>query len=81
MMFEYWEMSVKIIGPSVTDTEQVAFFPLPSLAVQVIVALPTATAVTLPLSSTVATLVGYDVHVTVLSVALSGFTVAVSDSL
>ena len=53
-------------------------FTLPQLAV--IVALPIATAVTLPFSSTVAMLLSDEVHTTVLSVALSGETVAVSCS-
>ena len=58
----------------VTVTEQVADL-LPAFAVMV--AFPSATAVTLPLASTVATEVLLELHVTVLSDALSGFTVAV----
>ena len=60
-----------------TVTLQVALFPLPSLAVAVIVAVPGPTAVTLPFESTVATDVLEDFHVNVLLVALSGLTVAV----
>ena len=56
-----------------TVTEQVADFP-PALAV--IVAVPAFTAVTFPLESTVATDVFDELQLTVLSVALSGFTVA-----
>ena len=63
---------------SVTVTAHVACTPLPSLALHVTVALPLDLAVTLPLLSTVAMLVLLDDHVTVLSVALSGETVAVS---
>ena len=58
----------------VTVTEQVAVF---SPAFDVMVAVPAFTAVTLP-SFTVATAVFEELHVTVLSVASSGFTVAVS---
>ena len=61
-----------------TVTEQVAFTPLPSLALQVIVAVPAALAVTRPELLTVATFVLLDDHVTLLSVALLGYTVAVS---
>ena len=64
-----------LTGTACTVTSQEADTPLPSLAVQVIVAMPAATAVTFPELSTVATLVLFDDHVTVLSVALSGFTV------
>ena len=52
---------------------------VPLVAVAVMVAVPAATAVTTP-SDTVATLVLLDVHSTVLSVASSGATVAVSFS-
>ena len=58
-----------------TVTAQVAVLP-PSLVVTVILAVPAATAVTLP-SSTVATLELSDVHIMVLSAASSGETVAV----
>ena len=57
-----------------TVTEQVAVL---SPALAVMVAVPSATAVTLPFASTVATEVLSELHVTVLFVALSGFTVAV----
>ena len=63
-----------------TVTSQVAVTSLPSLAVTVMVAVPGATAVTVPLA-TVTTLALLVVHVTLLSVALSGMTVAVSVSL
>jgi hypothetical protein len=46
----------------------VTFLPLPSAAVQVIVAVPAFLAVTFPLEDTVATLVLLDFQVTVLSV-------------
>ena len=49
----------------------------PSAVVTVIVAVPLATAVTLPFASTVATASLLDVQVTVLFVALAGETVAV----
>jgi hypothetical protein len=61
---------------AVTVTSQVAVL---SPAFAVIVASPTFTAVTTPFS-TVATVLSLEVHVTLLSVALSGFTVAVSVS-
>ena len=51
---------------------------LPSTVVTVIVQVPFATAVTFPFASTVATFVLLDVHVTLLSVASAGATVAVS---
>ena len=57
-------------------TVQEALAPLPSAAVAVMTAVPQATAVTTPFS-TVATLGLLLVQVTVLSVALSGATVAV----
>lgn len=60
-----------------TVTEQVAFLP-PSLVVTVIVADPADLAVTTPEEDTVATDVLLDDHVTDLSVALDGVTVAVS---
>ena len=53
---------------------------VPLVAVTVMVAVPAATAVTRPALLTVATEVLLLVHVTVLSVALSGATVAVSVS-
>ena len=60
----------------VTLTEHVADLPLPSLALQVIVAEPTDLAVTKPDALTVATLVLLEDHETLLSVALFGETVA-----
>ena len=57
-----------------TVTTQVAVL---SPALAVMVAVPTATAVTLPEASTVATAVFEELHVTVLSAASSGVTVAV----
>ena len=62
-----------------TFTEQVAFL-LPSFVVTVIVALPTALAVTTPEEDTVATDVLFEDHVTDLSVASAGETVAVNIS-
>ena len=53
---------------------------LPSAVFAVIVAFPTDTAVTDPVDETVATFGLLDVQVTVLSVALAGYTVAVSCS-
>jgi hypothetical protein len=69
------------VGPGpvpddITVTVQVAVCP-PSLVVTVIVAVPGDTAVTLPFPSTVATDPFDDDHVTVLSVASAGDTVAV----
>ena len=61
-----------------TVTSHVAFTPLPSAAVQVMVAVPADTAVTTPLLFTVATLVFVLLHVTLLFVAFEGETVAVS---
>ena len=60
---------------ALTVTAQVAVLP-PSLVVTVILAVPAATAVTLP-SSTVATLELSDIHLTLLSAASVGITVAV----
>lgn len=59
-----------------TVTVQVAFLPLPSFAVQVIVAVPLATPVTTPVELTVATFVLEDFHVRFLFVALLGVIVA-----
>ncbi len=64
-------------GVASTVTAQVAD-TLPHVAVMV--AFPTAIAVTLPLASTVATLSSDDFHVTVLSVVVAGLTVAISVS-
>ena len=61
-----------------TVTVQVAVRFVPSAVVAVMVAVPLATAVTTPESLTVATEVLLLVHVTLLSVALLGITVAVS---
>ena len=58
--------------------EQVAYFPLPSSALQVMVALPSPLAVTRPEELTVATLLLLVDHVTLLFVALLGDMVAVS---
>ena len=66
---------VTLITFDLTVTSQLADF-VPAVAV--IVALPAATAVTLPFWSTVATLSLLDFHVTALSVASEGDTVAVS---
>ena len=63
-----------------TVTEQLAFFVLSELLVAVMFAVPAPTAVTRPFGSTVATLVSSLDHVTDLSVAPSGLTVAVSVS-
>ena len=59
-------------------TLQVAVLPLPSDALQVMVAVPAALAVTNPVLLTVAMLVLLEVHVTDLFVALLGVIVAVS---
>ena len=61
-----------------TVTLHEADTPLPSLALQMIVAVPWPTAVTSPSSETVAMAALSDVHETVLSVASSGRIVAVS---
>ena len=63
-----------------TVTAQVAVLLEPSAALAVMVALPLATAVTKPFASTVATEVLLLLHVTLLLVAFSGVTVAVSCS-
>ena len=67
-------MAVTGVYASDTVTVQDAVLP-PSFVVTVMVAVPAATAVTLPFASTVATAVLLEVNVTVLLVALSGFTV------
>ena len=67
--------------PSVTVTLQVADLPEPSVAVAVIVAVPTLTAVTVPSGATVATSSSEDAHFKALLAAFSGATVAVSVSL
>ena len=65
---------------TITVTAHDALRFVPSVVVAVIVALPTAFAVTLPFWSTVATLVLLDDQLRVLFVALVGCTVAVSVS-
>ncbi len=67
-------MMISPAGVATTVISQVAEMPL--AAVAVIVALPTATAVTLPLSSTVAIASLVDFHVTDLLVVASGRIVA-----
>lgn len=59
-----------------TVTLHVAFAPLPSFAVQVMVAVPAPTALSLPFLSTVATFVLLDFQLTDLLAALEGETVA-----
>ena len=61
-----------------TVTSQVAERFVPSAVVAVMVAVPSATAVTTPAPLTVATFVSLLVHVTFLLVAFDGVTVAVS---
>ena len=70
----YW-----VPGAVVTVTAQEALLVMSALLVAVMKAVPAATAVTTPFS-TVATFVSLLSHATVLSVALSGATVAVSVS-
>ena len=65
------------VTPNLTVTLQVALNP-PSLVLAVIVAVPLPFAVTFPAEDTVATEVLEEVHVTVLSEAFSGLTVATS---
>ena len=65
-------MLVGSTGCSITVTEHDAETPLPSLALQVIVALPTVFAVTFPELLTVATFSELDDQVTLLSVASLG---------
>ena len=57
---------------SFTEMEQVAFFPLPSFALQVIVAVPADFAVTRPLDDTVITDVSSEAQLTLLLVAEVG---------
>ena len=76
-----WDSGVTVMEvtgktSAATVTAQVAV-KLPSVVVTVMVAVPTATAVTLPSASTVATVSSSEVQVTLLSVASSGRTVAV----
>ena len=65
-------------GVGTTVTLQVADTPDASLAIALMSASPTATAVILPLASTVATAVFDEVHVSDLSEASAGAIVAVS---
>lgn len=74
------ETPVTAIVLALTVTAQVAFL-LPSLVVTVIVAVPAAFAVTTPEDETAAIEVLLDVHVTDLSVAFEGVTVAVNEYL
>ncbi len=69
---------ISLIFIAVTLIEQVVETPLPSSALQVIVALPADLAVTSPLLLTVATDVLEELQLTLLSVALLGKTVALS---
>ena len=71
-------MPVTATASGVTVTVAVPFFPLPSLAVAVMVAVPGAMASTRPVVLTVATAVLLVVHVTDLSSASSGATAAVN---
>ena len=68
-----------VTGIGSTVIVQSAVMP-PSMVVAVIIAVPTATAVTSPVSETVAVFVSLLVQVTSLFVALSGSTVAISCS-
>ena len=79
LVFNVTELT--LIVEAVTVTWQVAYFPLPSWAVHVMVAIPGATAVSLPVEDTVATFVLLDLHATALLVALDGSTVAVNEPL
>ena len=63
---------------TVTVTVQLAFMPLPSFAVAVMVALPSPTAFTTPSAETVAMLLLLVDHVRDWFVAVEGLTVAVS---
>ena len=63
---------------AVTATSHVAFTPLPSAALQVMVAVPADTAVTTPLLFTVATDMSVLLHVSSLFVAFEGEIVAAS---
>ena len=76
-----WLRVIPVTGTDMfTVTAQVAVLFDPSAALAVMVALPLDTAVTNPVLLTVATAVLLLLHVTLLSVALSGVTVAVSCS-
>jgi hypothetical protein len=76
--FRFGALSMIFVTSRMTATLQVAFFPLPSLAVAVIVAVPYLIALTLPSDVTVATDLLLVVHFTFLLFALEGPTVAVS---
>ena len=65
-------------GTTDTVTAHVAVTPLPSVAEQVMVAVPAATAVIKPEEDTVATLGSLLLHVTYVFVALEGRMVTVS---
>ena len=69
-----------LVAVAVTVTVHVAVLLVSPFAFAVIVAVPAAIPVTTPVADTVATAVLLDDHVTVLSVALDGDTVAVSGS-
>ena len=76
IVFWYTPNFIDVAGCT-TFTVQVAYFPLPSLAVQVIVAVPFATAVRYPFDTF--TIFGFEVfQVTFLLLALAGKTVAAS---
>ena len=68
--------SVRLVTGCLTVTLQVAFFPLPSAAVAVIVAVPLLTPLTSPAEETVATELSLVVHFTVLLFASEGPAVA-----
>ena len=69
-------MAVVAVAGAVTTTLQVAFFPLPSFAFTVIVAVPAFFPVTFPFELTVAIFLLEEVHVTDLFAAFVGATVA-----
>ena len=74
-----WLRVIPVTGTDIfTATAQVAVLLEPSAALAVMVALPLDTAVTNPVLLTVATAVLLLLHITLLSVAFSGVTVAVS---
>ena len=71
-------VAIPFLESAVTVTVQVSLLVLSDCKVTVMVTVPTALAVTLPLSSTSTIEVSEETHVTFLLVALSGFTVMVS---
>ena len=75
MVFVFGCTVIAVGFGGVTITLQVADIPLPSLAVQVMIATPTPMAVISPVSFTFATSGLFDVQLTVLSVASAGETV------